>query len=138
MSGILCALAGIVAQSGGTLLDTQNVTVGVAGTVGNADRRRGFISGDIGSISDGTSNIYSGAAITALAWTEDTSGIGSYILTIPSASNSGWSSIVIGSQTLLRTDATYSFGSWEWYPHLIGGQQFGNTAGVVVPVYFYA
>lgn len=134
MSGIQMALMG---AAGRVPLDTQTVTVGLSGTVGAGDRVRGYVSGSIGSISDGTSNIYSGATITSIAWQEDTSGIGSYILSIPGAANSGWTSMVIGNVELLRTDATYAAGYWDWYGYLISGQQFGNTAGAVVPVYFY-
>lgn len=117
-------------------LDTQTVTVGLSGSVLNEDRNRGYTTG-LGSISDGTSNIYSGAAITSLFWSEDAAGVGSYILYIPGAANSGWQIMVIGNQELLRTDATYSSGFWSWYGYSIATQQFGNTSGVNIPVYFY-
>jgi hypothetical protein len=135
MSGIQMALL----SSGDGRLDTQTVTVGTSGTAGAQDRLRGYSSfGPLGSISDGTSNIYAGATITALEWIEiGPAGAGYYYLVITGATNTGWTSMVIGTDTLLRASASYTSGSWSWFGYTIGAQQFGNTAGVVVPVYFY-
>lgn len=137
MSGIQMALMG---SSGRIPLDTQTVTVGVIGSILNLDRERGYSSAyPYGSIVDGTSNIYSGATISKIAWVEDgaTAGNGSYVLYIPGVANSGWTSMVIGTQELFRVDASYSAGFWDWPDYNIATQQFGNTAGAVVPVYFY-
>ena len=133
MSGVQMALLG----SSSGLLDTQTVTVGVFGSVPN--RLRGYGGGFLGSIVDGTSNIYAGAAINNIEFVEDGSGAGAgyYYLAITGAANSGWTSMVIGTDTLLRANGTYSSGTWSWSGYNIGTQQFGNTAGAVVPVYFY-
>jgi hypothetical protein len=96
--------------------DTQTVTTGADGTAGAGDRRRGFISGAIGSVTDGTSNIYGGAAVTNIYWDEgDTFGEPSYVLTITGATDSGWTTLTIGgTETLYRIDATFGSGTWLW------------------------
>lgn len=115
---------------GGGGLDTQTVTTGASGTAPIQDRVRGFISGTLGSITDGTSNIYSGAAITALYWDEN-EGISSYVLTITGATNTGWTTITIGSVTLYRTAATFSSGTWTWTTtHTAGTQAFGSAGNI--------
>ena len=52
-------------------LDVQTVTVGGGGTALAFNRQRGFISAGFGSIVNGTSNLYSGAAITELYFDEN-------------------------------------------------------------------
>lgn len=136
MSGIQMALLG--SQLSAAKLDTQTVTVGTSGSAGFQDRIRGYLSPTLGSISTGSSSIYGGATITALAWLETgPTGAGYYYLAISGAANSGWTSMVIGTDTLLRASATYSSGTWTWTGYNVGSQQFGNTALAVVPVYFY-
>lgn len=89
--------------------DTQTVTTGAAGLA--PDRRRGFIVSDIGSIVDGSSNLYGGLAIEELCYLEAEG----YVLNIPGATNSGWTQLVIdGSKTLLRSSATFGLGRWVW------------------------
>ena len=103
-------IAKVVESSGGG--DTQTVTTGIFGN--SPDRIRGYqSSGSIGSITDGTSNIYSGAAITKLIWDE---GSSAYELNITGATNSGWSALTIdGTKVLTRTSATFSAGGiWVW------------------------
>lgn len=103
-------IAKVVESSGGG--DTQTVTTGISGL--NPDRLRGYQSAtSTGSITDGTSNIYSGAAITRLIWDE---GSSVYELNITGATNSGWSTLTIdGTKVLTRTSATFSAGGiWVW------------------------
>lgn len=112
MSG---AIAALLAGVGSTSLDTQTVTTGAAGTAPAQDRSRGYGIGVpfIGSISDGTSNIYGGAAINYLYWQED-AAVPSYYLAITGATNTGWTTLTIGSKVLNRTAATFASGSWTW------------------------
>lgn len=116
---------------GGSSLDSQTVTVGTStsasggsGAPTGTTNRRGFSSsGSYGSISDGTSNLYSGAAIVQIQYTWDTyypiSGVS---LTIDGASraNSGWTTLTIGTTSYQRSSAQYAGGAgsdtfWTWF-----------------------
>lgn len=137
MSGIQMALLG----ASSTALDIQTVTSGASGTAPAQDRLRGF-SGGLGSIIDGTSNIYSGATITNLLWMENGGGGAQlYYLGITGATNTGWTTLTIqssaGTATLLRTDASFGTGAvWVWSTtDIVGNQAFG-TAGTVVTCTF--
>lgn len=104
----------LTTSAAGGGLDTQTVTTGADGTAPAQDRRRGYVVLQIGSISDGSSNIYGGAAISEIYWDENF-GDPFYQLSIPGASNSGWASITInGTKTLNRADAAYASGVWNW------------------------
>ena len=126
MSGIMAILAG---SSGITLLDTQTVTRGTT-TTGTDPYYNwsGYKSASpaIGSISDGTSNVYSGATITGLYFTETgqispPNGIVTrqliWYLTSEVA-NSGWTSMLVGTTNFLRADAVFNTGTgyskWTW------------------------
>lgn len=100
------------------------------------DRTRGFIGGGIGSISDGSSNIYSGANIPAFYW-DEFGGAPQYVLTITGASNSGWTQVVLnGTTTLLRASASFASSTWTWSgaPPL-GSQAFGSSGSTVNAVF---
>jgi hypothetical protein len=114
VSGILATLC----ASGSTALDTQTITCGRTGTAINADRTVGFISGSIGTLVDGTSNLYAGAAIIQLYWDEPTATV---VLKITGTlANSGWASMTrIGSGSVYtRASASFlqsgGFTSWTW------------------------
>lgn len=112
-------------KSASVVLDTQTVTSGAGGTV--PDRRRGFATGQLGSIADGTSNIYGGGAITEFYWNEN-GGLGAqYILSITGAANSGWTQVTIdGSKVLTRASASFFLGAWTWSTaDAAGAQAFG-------------
>lgn len=118
-------------------LDTQTVTTGASGTAPEQDRIRGYISGSLGSITDGVSDIYS-TAISSMGWNEN-GGLGAfYFLTIAGASDSGWTSMTIGgTKTLLRADATYDpSGQWTWASSEFPGTQAFGAAGAVKTVAF--
>lgn len=117
-------------SSAATGLDTQTVTTGSIGTSGVQDRNRGFISGTIGSLSDGTSNIYGGSAITELVYDENGGSSMLYRLSIPGASNSGWTYLTIdGTKILLRSDASFSSGTWYWLTtDTVATQVFGGAS----------
>lgn len=107
---------------GAGLLDTQTVTAGGSGTALNQDRNRGYSSGSIGSITDGTSNIYSGAAITDAYWDENLGSPNSQliVLKITGATNTGWTTLTIKNgatttATLTRASASFTAGgTWIW------------------------
>lgn len=120
------------ASGGGGTLDTQTVTVGGSGSAFFLDRKRGFIASSIGSISDGTSNVYSGSAITELYW-DEAGGVPFYQLTIAGAANSGWTTMMIGSTSFTRASAGYSAGTWNWAApsSTVSTQVFGSIGGGV-------
>lgn len=128
MSGIMMSTASGSASSG-SHLDTQTVETGNVGTAAMLNRVRGWSTGLIGVITDGTSNVYAGAAITSMYWDENGSG-GSqfYYLAITGAANSGWTTLTIGSTVLSRASATYSSGTWTWTTtDTVGTQAFGAS-----------
>ena len=123
-------------RSSRAALDVQTVTTGTSGTAPAQDRLRGF-SGGLGSIDDGTSNIYSGAAVTTLMWDENGGGGAQrYVLEITGATNTGWITLTIqssaGTATLLRASGTFSSGQWLWTTtDVLGTQAFGGLNTVV-------
>jgi hypothetical protein len=118
---------------GGGSSDTQTVTSGASGSAVNGDRVRGFVTGSLGSIADGTSNLYSGAAIRELASVENTDF--DVVLQITGVlANSGWTSMNVGgTHVLLRADAGFSTAggnsTWTW---TAAGQLFGSSGTVTV------
>lgn len=132
MTGIMAALAG-TSKGTGAGLDTQTVTTGTLGTA--PDRIRGY-NGSIGSIVDGTSNIYGGAAITQFIYDEG-GGSAKYVLTISGATNSGWTEITIdGVKVLTRATATFVAGTWTWFTaDTIVTQAFGANGTTHVCVF---
>jgi hypothetical protein len=127
MTGILAVLAG----SGSAILDTQTVTRGTASAGADPFQNfagyRGTGSPTFGSISDGTSDIYAGATINGLYFFEEgtsVGGTGFYTRSIiwvvnGTQSNSGWSTVTIGTTTYTRADATFStsggVSTWTWF-----------------------
>ncbi len=115
-------------------LDQQVVTAGSTGSIG--DRKRGFSTAlAIGSIVDGTSNVYSGAAITELYHDETTNLVH---LKITGAANSGWTTMRIlsaglGTVDLLRASGTFASNEWTWTQ----ANPFGGAA-TVTTVQWYA
>jgi hypothetical protein len=114
--------------SGAAPLDSQTVTSGASGSAINQDRVRGFAQGSLGSISDGTSNLYGGAAVLALLWDEN-GGSPSDLVQFQVAgvrANSGWTTMSVGGINFSRAAATFSTAggntSWIW-------NNLGYTAG---------
>ena len=136
MSGIQMALLGT--GTGIAVLDTQTVTTGGIGTPLEQDRQRGYSTGSFGSIVDGTSNIYGGAQINHLFWDEGGGeGFQNYFLGIAGATNSGWTTLTIGTKTLNRVDAIFNFfasvGNWTWpTSDLASEQAFGAIGSIKV------
>ena len=73
--------------------------------------------GSFGSASDSTVDFYSGAALAGL-YTRDGSSNSFGLDVGGTQSNSGWSTMTVGSTSLNRTDASFSVGngvsSWLW------------------------
>lgn len=111
-------------------LDTQTITSGSYSDKSGASN--GYYSGFIGSISDGTSDIYGGAAITAIyAYTDFYTTTVSLIITGAQA-NSGWTTMTIDGTPFNRADASFSgSGPTQWY-WTISGAINPFTAGEVV------
>lgn len=123
MSGVIAALLG----TGLVILDTQTVTTGTLGTLPN--RFRGFSVSSFGSITDGTSNIYSGGAIQQLYWDESAA---TYVLGIVGSVNSGWDSVIIGAKRFNRSSASFATNTWTWTtPDGILAQEFGAASSVI-------
>jgi hypothetical protein len=125
VSGIMMAVAG----SGGTpLLDTQTITRGQTNTGTEPVSLFSGLSDSpaIGSISDGTSNVYAGASISKLHfyelfYTESPEGIVArqIIWRIGSeVANSGWTTMTVGGLALRRDQGSFATGTgysqWTW------------------------
>ena len=111
-------------------LDTQTVTIGSATVFYTA--RVGFQSSfSLGSISDGTSNLYSGASITGVMWSGGSQNHLSFSVTATQA-NSGWTTMTVNGNSYARTSATYfsSTTSWQWSG--VTSNPFGATSGTKV------
>jgi hypothetical protein len=115
--------------------DSQSVTTGAVGV--NPNRQRGFFSSTgTGAVVDGTSNLYSGAAITQLGYDEG-GGSPFYTFSITgNFANNGWNQLVIdGSKTLLRSAAGFISGggssTWTWTTaDTVAAQIFGAATSV--------
>lgn len=120
----------------GTVLDTQTITTGASGLA--PDRVRGWQSPGIGSISDGTSNIYSGSAITGFFWDEAGSVIELDIS--GTLSNSGWTQVTINGVVFTRASAGFVSVSgtttWTWSSSYTAATQPFGTAGSTIPCIF--
>lgn len=122
-------------------LDTQSVTVGYIqydDGIGLNDYYGYTQTYSAGSISDGTSNIYSGASITELNYQyfSDYSNLiqFEYInLAITGATNistydGGWDKMIIGGTTFYRTDGGFSSGGlWTWMANITSGPWYGGS-----------
>jgi len=154
-AGIVAAGTGSGGGGGGASnLDSQTVTVGQTTTASGGSGlptgstvRRGFlISGAGGSISDGTSNLYSGASILQIQYTWDnyypTSAL-SLIIAGTNRANSGWTTLTVGTTAYQRSAASYTANSggntyWSWYDGTDSNgtdDPFGNTGGTTTCVF---
>ena len=131
-SGLVGAAGGSGSGGGGGNLDSQTVTVGTTNTASGGSGapagvsvKTGFLLSGAGSssISDGTSNLYSGASIVQLNYSWDNVyPISAVFLSIASAphANSGWTTLTVGTTAYQRTNAIYGANSggnssWSWY-----------------------
>ena len=110
-------------------LDTQTVTIG-SGTIYYAPRVGYYSAFSLGSISDGTSNLYSGASITGVMWTDNQHSL-SFSVTATQA-NSGWTTMKINGNSFARTSATYYSATTSWNWSSVTSNPFGATSGTKV------
>ena len=109
-----------MSKGGLTGLDTQTVNpVGGSGTAGSSNRLRGFSTVNaLGSISDGTSDLYSGAAITELYFDENGGAGQQYLKITGTLPNSGWTTMTIDTTAYARSAATFTQAGgatqWQW------------------------
>ena len=94
--------------------DSQTVTVGT--TSDKYQTYYGFYAAySMGSCNDGTSNLYSGAAINAIT---HSTLIGMYFEVSGNQPNSGWTKMTIDGVDYMRTSASYTYNgsvsSWTW------------------------
>lgn len=114
-------------KSNAPVLDTQSVTAGGDGDPLYETQRRGYGAG-LGSIADGTSNLYSGAAISFLMWREQTNDIIFRVNAV--LTNSGFTTMKVGTASFNRTSATFSQTGgvtfWSWpVIYTVSTQPFG-------------
>lgn len=106
------------------ILDTQTVTVGTIPAnqyVGAQYGWSDFTNPNTGSVSDGTSNIYSGAAVRTLLYFDLNANqkYFSYV-NAGNSGNTGWTTLTVNGSSYQRSAATYTYSSsqntsrWEW------------------------
>jgi len=155
-AGIVSAGTGSGGGGGGSSnLDSQTVTVGQTTTAtgggglpNGTQYRRGYsgIGTTFGSISDGTSNIYSGASISQIQYLWDTAfptSAAVLIIAGTNKANSGWTTLTIGTTSYQRASANYTADSggntqWYWYfgdDYNGTDDPFGNTGGTTTCVF---
>jgi len=108
MTGILAAVAG----SGLGSLETQTLTVGTSGPY-----LYGYsTASSIGSLSPGTSTIYSGSSWIEISHSDFDGTTTLSLSTI--ATNTGWTTMTINSVEYTKASATYDTGTgtsrWRW------------------------
>ena len=111
-------------------LDTQTVTVGYFHSSFIPITIRGYSAAlSTGAISDGTSNIYSGASISALNWTVQSNRITLQIA--GNNANSGWTTMTLNGVGYTRTSASYSVSgnSTYWFWGSVNSNPWGVTSG---------
>jgi len=108
-------------------LDTQSLITGVSGTTPN--RLRGFLSGTMGQVLDGSSNLYAGNPQVAQLLHNEATGqiVFSIFGTYP---NSGWGWMYIGGQVYSRAGGTFTQGGGQSY-WIWNGPYFGDNATAI-------
>jgi len=116
-SGVI-SIGDFYGASAVTYLDYQTVTVGYSPAGQYSPAFYGYLSvSSIGSVSDGTSDLYGGATILGLYWTSYDL---LYFIVSGNRANSGWSTMTVSGQTFNRADASYAYNSgnnrtqWIW------------------------
>ena len=128
MSGIQMALLGA-----GGRLDTQTVTVG--DYVDKTTYLTGYLSGAMGSISDGTFNPTGGTTISGLYYDVYNSQL-IFTLSASPISNAGWTTMTLNGTAFTRSSASFfsSGGSTSWTWSSVSPNPFpaaGNTTTAV-------
>lgn len=112
MTGIMAVSGGLLTTSGGGggALDNEIVFVQDYFFPDPPVMIRGYLRGYMGSITDGIFAPLSGTAISALYWDSLAGHI--YFMVDGAYSNTGWTSIKIGSATYNRTSGSFSSSSF--------------------------
>ena len=129
-----------------TGLDTQTVTVGTTNSGPSTPYiiwwGYATVNFPHGSVSDGTSNMYSGAtyvAIDSFTVSDDPSyGYTTLLYIQGSLPNTGWTTMTVDGVAFNRTDATYTqaaTSSWAW-GSATTTSPFGSTIGATKQVVF--
>jgi hypothetical protein len=104
-------------------IDTQSLITGVSGTA--PSRLRGFLSGTMGAVLDGYSNIY--AARPQIAQLLHNEATGQIVFSVfGTHANSGWTSMVIGGNVYFRTGGSFAQGGGQSY-WIWNGPYFGDN-----------
>lgn len=114
----------------GDFLDSQTTTNGSYSD--KYTTSYGYNTGLMGSINDGTSDIYGGATITALYETIYPSTM-LYFYIGANVANSGWTTMTVNGTAFNRASATYTNGaSTYWYWSSTPGNLFtGGTSTII-------
>ena len=113
-----------------TILDTQTVTVGSRNDYGYISTGYKSTGTGVGSISDGSSNVYSGANINDLYHQTTTNKL--YFRLAGVRANSGWTKMMINNNTFMRVSATYSATSTTTWIWPLSSQPFGSSGTATV------
>ena len=110
-------------------LDTQTVTISTVTVRGYLSVGYKVAPHAIGSISDGTSNLYSGAAIRQLYWFDTNNRL--HFSVAGTHANSGWTTMALNGTNYARTSAshTQSGGNTSWGWNSVTSNPFGATSG---------
>ena len=111
-----------------TILDTQTVVIGSRNNFGYISTGyRGSGYSTTGSITDGTSNVYSGAAINDIYHISTLNRL--YFTLAGVRANSGWTTMKINGISFTRASASYSGTnrSTTWYWSSVSSHPFGSS-----------
>ena len=110
-----------------TILDTQTVVIGSRSRGGNVStgyKSTGY--GNFGSITDGTSNVYSGAAINDIYHISTLNRL--YFTLAGVRANSGWTTMKINGISFTRASASFTTSSTTtWYWSSVTSHPFGSS-----------
>ena len=110
-----------------TILDTQTVVIGSRNDFGYISTGYRGTSNTTGSVTDGTSNLYSGAAVKDIYHISTLNRL--YFSVLGSLANSGWTTMKINGISFARTSASFttSGGNTTWYWASITSHPFGSS-----------
>lgn len=110
-----------------TILDTQTVVIGSRNDMGYVSTGYRGVSNTTGSVTDGTSNLYSGAAVKDIYHITTLNRVRFSVL--GSFANSGWTTMKINGISFARTSASFNTlgGLTTWYWGSITSHPFGSS-----------
>ena len=110
-----------------SILDTQTVVIGSRNDYGYISTGYRGTSSTTGSVSDGTSNLYSGATVKDIYHISTLNRL--YFAVLGSHANSGWTTMKINGISFARTSASFttSGGNSAWYWSSISSHPFGSS-----------